>query len=110
MERDSPEPIDGEEFVSGVIRDLETSALGEKEKALLRFVRKITLAPGSITATDTSDLNVVGWDDGAIFYAISACALFNFYNRWVSASGVRPVSDDAFARLGSRMAAVGYTR
>jgi uncharacterized peroxidase-related enzyme len=102
--------LEDEALVWSVIHDLESSSIGEKEKALLRFVRKITLAPGSITATDTSDLNVVGWDDGAIFYAISACALFNFYNRWVSASGVRPVSDDAFARLGSRMAAVGYTR
>jgi uncharacterized peroxidase-related enzyme len=99
-----------EAVVWGVIRDLESSSIDEKEKALLRFVRKVTLAPGSMTAVDTHELNGVGWDDAAIFYAISACALFNFYNRWVSASGVHPVSDEAFKRLGSRMAAVGYAR
>jgi uncharacterized peroxidase-related enzyme len=99
-----------ESLVWSVIDGLETSALADKEKALLRFVHKVTLAPASITATDTQVLNEAGWDDASIFYAISACALFNFYNRWISASGVHPVSDEAFKRLASRMAAAGYAR
>jgi uncharacterized peroxidase-related enzyme len=99
-----------EALVWGVIRDLDASDLESKDKALLRFVRKVTLAPASITAADTQQLNVAGWDDASIFYAISACALFNFYNRWISASGVNPVSDEAFKNLASRMAAVGYAR
>jgi alkylhydroperoxidase family enzyme len=93
-----------------VIRDLEASSLPEKEKALLRFVGKVTLDASSITAADTEHLNQAGWDDASIFYAISACSLFNFYNRWISASGVHPVSDEAFKRLASRMAAKGYIR
>ncbi len=99
-----------EALVWGVIRDLDASDLESKDKALLRFVRKVTLAPASITAADTQQLNVAGWDDASIFYAISACALFNFYNRWISASGVNPVSDEAFKNLASRMAAAGYAR
>lgn len=102
--------LNDEALVWGVIRDLEASSLDYKHKALLRFVRKVTLAPATITVADTSELNTAGWDDAAIFYAISACALFNFYNRWVSASGVHPVSDEAFKRLGSRMATAGYAR
>ena len=94
----------------GVIQDLEASPLPEKKKTLLRFVRKVTLDPSSITAADTHHLNQAGWDDGSIFYAISACALFDFYNRWISASGVHPVSEEAFKRLASRMAAKGYIR
>ncbi len=104
------ELLGDEPLVWSVIRDLETSALPENEKALLRFVHKVTLAPASITAADTQTLNEAGWDDAAIFYAISACALFNFYNRWISASGVHPVSDEAFKHLASRMAAKGYAR
>lgn len=99
-----------EALVWSVVHDLESSSIDDKQKALLRFVRKVTLAPASINAADTHALNAVGWNDGAIFYAISACALFNFYNRWVSASGVHPVSDEAFKRLGSRMATAGYAR
>ena len=99
-----------EALVWSVIDNLETSALAEKEKMLLRFVQKVTLEPSSITAVDTQALNKAGWDDASIFYAISACALFNFYNRWISANGVHPVSDEAFKRLASRMAAAGYVR
>lgn len=104
------ELLHDEALVWSVIRDLESSSLDGKHKALFRFVRKVTLAPASITEVDTGELNAAGWDDAAIFYAISACALFNFYNRWVSASGVHPVSDEVFKRLGSRMANTGYSR
>ena len=99
-----------ESLVWSVIDNLETSALAEKEKALLRFVHKVTLASASITAADTQALNKAGWDDASIFSSISACALFNFYNRWISARGVHPVSDEEFKRLGSRMAVAGYAR
>lgn len=102
--------LDDAPLVWSVIVNLETSALAEKEKALFRFVKKITLEPSSIAATDTQTLNEAGWDDASIFYAISACALFNFYNRWISASGVHPVSDEAFKQLASRMAVAGYAR
>jgi uncharacterized peroxidase-related enzyme len=99
-----------EALVWSVIRDLDASDLDDKEKKLLRFVRQVTQAPSSITATDTQQLNAAGWDDASIYYAISACALFNFYNRWISATGVNPVSDEAFKNLASRMARVGYAR
>lgn len=99
-----------EALVWSVVHDLESSALDEKEKSLLRFVRQVTLAPASITAEDTQRLIAAGWDDSAIFYAISACALFNLYNRWVSASGVHTVSDEACKRLATHMAVTGYSR
>jgi uncharacterized peroxidase-related enzyme len=99
-----------EALVWSVIRDLEASALPEQDKAMLRFARKVTLQSGSIDETDIATLHAAGWDDTSIFYAISACALFNFYNRFVSANGVKPVSDEAFRRLASRMAEKGYVR
>jgi uncharacterized peroxidase-related enzyme len=102
--------LEDEALVWSVVRDVETSPLREKEKALLRFVRKVTLDASLITDRDTQHLREEGWDDASIFYAISACALFNFYNRWVSASGVHPVADESFRRLASRMAAKGYIR
>jgi alkylhydroperoxidase family enzyme len=108
--RESPTPIDGEEFVSGVIRDLETSALGEKEKALLRFVDRVNQHSPEITTADMLPLYAVGWDDEAIYYAITVCALFNFYNRWVDASGVHALSDEMHRQGGKRSASVGYVR
>ncbi|MEO8126903.1 MAG: hypothetical protein ABJF23_31840 [Bryobacteraceae bacterium] len=51
-----------------------------------------------------------GWDDEAIFFAITVCALFNFYNRWIDASGVHALSDEAHRVGGKRTAAHGYAR
>jgi uncharacterized peroxidase-related enzyme len=99
-----------EELVWNAVRDLEGAALPEKDKAILRFTHKVTLDSGSINEQDIATLHAAGWDDTSIFYAIAACALFNFYNRFVSANGVKPVSDHAFLRLAARMAEKGYVR
>jgi uncharacterized peroxidase-related enzyme len=98
------------EFVWSILDDLEGSRLEEKEKALLRFVHKVTLTFSSITAADTACLRDHGWEDGAIFSAITVSALFNFYNRWVSSSGVHPVPIETTRRYAKRMADHGYVR
>ncbi|MBV9769342.1 MAG: hypothetical protein JOZ32_07215 [Bryobacterales bacterium] len=102
--------MDAEAFISGVIRDLETSGLTEKEKALFRFVDRVNGCSRSITAGDVESLHAVGWDDDAIYYAITVCALFNFYNRWVDASGVHALSDEVHRQGGKRSASSGYVR
>jgi len=102
--------MDAEAFISGVIRDLETSGLTAKEKALFRFVDRVNGCSRSITAGDVESLHVVGWDDDAIYYAITVCALFNFYNRWVDASGVHALSDEVHRQGGKRSASSGYVR
>ena len=110
LEKESTTPVNGEEFVAAVIRDLETSALSEKEKALLRFVDRVNHHSQQITAEDMQPLYAVGWDDAAIYYAITVCALFNFYNRWVDATGVHAMSEEAHRAGGKRMALNGYVR
>jgi alkylhydroperoxidase family enzyme len=100
----------GEQLVESVIRDLETSGLGEKEKVLLRFVDKVNHHSTQITAADMEPLRSAGWDDEAIYYAITVCALFNFYNRWIDATGVHALSDEAHRRGGIRSADSGYVR
>ena len=110
LERESTTPVNGEEFVAGVIRDLETCGLSEKEKALLRFVDRVNRHSTEITAEDMQPLYTVGWDDAAIYYAITVCALFNFYNRWVDASGVHALSDEMHRVGAKRSANVGYVR
>ena len=102
--------MDAEAFISDVIRDLETSGLTEKEKALFRFVERVNGCSRSITSNDIESLHAVGWDDDAIYYAITVCALFNFYNRWVDASGVHALSDEAHRQGGIRSAGAGYVR
>jgi alkylhydroperoxidase family enzyme len=93
-----------------VLADLETSALPGHEKALLRFVRKVNEDSVHIGAPDIDALHEVGYTDEAIYYAITVCALFNFYNRWIDASGVHPMSDDAHRTGAKRSAIHGYSR
>jgi alkylhydroperoxidase family enzyme len=110
LEKESPTPIDAEEFVAGVMRDLETSGLGEKEKTLFRFIDRVNHHSPEITPQDMQPLYAAGWDDGEIYYAITVCALFNFYNRWIDASGVHALSDETHRQGGKRSASVGYVR
>jgi alkylhydroperoxidase family enzyme len=102
--------LGSEELVQAVLSDLESSALPEREKALLRFVSKVNRDSPSITAEDMQLLYDAGWADDAIYYAITVCALFNFYNRWIDASGVHALSDEAHREGGKRTAAHGYVR
>jgi len=84
--------------------------LPEKDKALLRFVTKVNLDSPSISPADMQPLYEAGWQDDAIYYAVTVCALFNFYNRWIDASGVHALSDEAHREGGKRTAIHGYVR
>jgi len=96
--------------VRGVLRDLETSALDEKHKALLRFVDKVNHDSPRMSEEDMKPLYAVGWNDDAIYFAVTVCALFNFYNRWIDATGVHALSDEAHREGGKRTAMHGYAR
>jgi hypothetical protein len=102
--------LGNEELVWSVLRDLETSKLEEKEKSLFRFVDKVNHESQKITAADMQPLYAVGWTDEVIYFAITVCALFNFYNRWVDASGVHALSEESHREGGKRSALHGYVR
>ena len=97
-------------MVASVLKDLETSQLDEKHKALLRFVDKVNHDSPRTSPDDMKPLYDNGWDDDAIFFAITICAMFNFYNRWIDATGVHALSDEAHRVGGKRTAAHGYAR
>lgn len=92
------------------MRDLETSRLDDRHKALLRFVDKVNRESPTITAEDMKPLYAAGWNDEAIYFAVTVCALFNFYNRWIDATGVHALSEEAHREGGKRTAMHGYAR
>ena len=98
------------ELVEAVVRDFESSALTAAEKALFRFLDKVNHDSPRITAEDMASLREHGWTDEQLYYAITVCALFNFYNRWIDATGVPALSDEAHRAGGKRTAANGYVR
>ncbi len=96
--------------MASVLADVETSQLSEQEKALFRFVRKVNENSVNIAPSDIEVLHAAGYSDEAIYYAITVCALFNFYNRWIDASGVHAMSDAAHRAGAKRSAIHGYSR
>jgi alkylhydroperoxidase family enzyme len=96
--------------VWAVLRDLEASKLDDRHKALFRFVAKVNHDSPRISAADLQPLYDAGWNDDAIFFAITVCALFNFYNRWIDATGVHALSAEAHREGGKRTAMHGYAR
>lgn len=104
------ELLGGDQIVKHVLHDVESSPIEEKEKVLLRFVKKITIHLPDIRQDDVERVRDSGWTDAAIYYAITTCALFNFYNRWVSATGVHAVSDESHRSRAKLVAREGYVR
>jgi alkylhydroperoxidase family enzyme len=88
--------------------DMEASSLSTAEKTMLRFVDKVNHDSPNISPEDMKPLYEAGWDDEQIYYAITVCALFNFYNRWIDATGVHAMSAEAHREGAKRMAVDGY--
>jgi uncharacterized peroxidase-related enzyme len=89
----------------GLMADLATSAVDEKLKPLLAYVGKLTRTPAMMNDADAAPVYAAGWDEQALFDAVSVCALFNFMNRIVEGSGIKsnPLAASQ-AELDARMA------
>lgn len=77
------------EAVNALARgDVAASGLPEDERALLEFVRKVTLHAYRITAEDTERLRQRGYSDEQLAEAVYVAALFAFFNRVADAFGL----------------------
>ena len=92
------------------MRDFESSGLDEQHKALFRLIDKVNQDSPRMTAADLDVARGAGWTDEALYFAITVCALFNFYNRWIDATGVHALSDEAHRQGAKRSAISGYAR
>jgi alkylhydroperoxidase family enzyme len=96
--------------VESVLRDAESSGLDGRHKALFRFLDKVNRESYAIDESDLHEVRAAQWTDEELYFAITVCALFNFYNRWIDASGVHALSDDAHRQGAKRSAQSGYAR
>ena len=93
-----------------VLNDVESCSFDDSNKALFRFIDKVNHDSARIRPGDLEAVRAAGWSDEALYFAITVCALFNFYNRWIDATGVHAMSEEAHRAGGKRMAAEGYAR
>lgn len=64
-----------------------------KELGLLRYVRKLTLAPQKMEEADVKAARASGASDEEIFEANQVCAYFNYSNRLLNGLGVTTKGD-----------------
>jgi hypothetical protein len=92
-------------------RVMQPGSLASPGKSIVTIHHaKVNSESPRITATDMEPLYASGWDDEAIYFAITICALFNFYNRWIDATGAHPMSLETHREGGKRTALHGYVR
>jgi len=91
-----------------VLADYKTAPITDAEKALFEYITKVNGNCWQVEQNDIDRLHSAGWTDEAIYDAIMVCGLFNFYNRWVDASGVEVMSKENHAASGKRLATRGY--
>jgi alkylhydroperoxidase family enzyme len=91
-----------------VLADHETAPLDEMDRALFRLIAQICADSNQIRQPQIDAAKAAGWSDEALYDAITVCALFQFYNTWIDATGVHDLPASAYAAGGARMAAGGY--
>ena len=97
------------ELVRAVLEDYRTAPLPEREKALLAFIDQVNRASSTIRQEDVDEVKRAGWTEEAVYDAVTVCALFNFYNRWIDATGVQDMPAAAYELSGKRLKEHGYT-
>ncbi|HEU4751784.1 MAG TPA: peroxidase [Armatimonadota bacterium] len=68
--------------------DVDGAQLSDKERALMEYVKVLTLEPAKVRDTDVERLRKAGWKDEEIFEASFITALFAFFNRMADAYGL----------------------
>ena len=91
-----------------MLRDYRTAPIGDREKALFAFIEKMNRESSRLNKGDIDEVKAAGWSEEALYDAITVCALFNFYNKWVDAAGVGDMPADAYLASGERLGALGY--
>jgi uncharacterized peroxidase-related enzyme len=96
-----------EGLVAALLDDLDTAAVEERMKPVLRYVGKLTRTPSQMTPADAEAVYTAGWDERALHDAVSVCALFNFMNRLADGLGIQ-AGERYFQQAAERLASQGY--
>lgn len=90
------------------MQDYRTAPIGDREKALFAFIEKMNGESSRLLKEDLEEVKAAGWTEEALYDAVTVCALFNFYNKWIDATGVSDMTAAAYAVSGERLATSGY--
>ena len=95
------------DLLARMIDDLERSGLEAKWLPLMAYVRKLTLSPSRLVASDAQAVLAAGWDEQALHDTIAVVCLFNFMNRFADGHGIKG-DTGVFAARGKALMEGGY--
>lgn len=94
--------------MDAVLEDYRTAPIDDRDRALFAFIEKVNRASNQIGRPDVDAVIAAGWTEEAVYDAITVCALFNFYNTWIDATGVGDMPPQMYEMSGQRLATRGY--
>jgi uncharacterized peroxidase-related enzyme len=89
-----------EGLLAALLTDVDGAPVERRWKVLLRYLRTLTHTPSRLTKADAEAVLAAGWDEKALYDAVSVCALFNFMNRFVEGLGI--TADQAYFAAAAR--------
>jgi alkylhydroperoxidase family enzyme len=97
-----------EATVHAVLSDWRTAPIGERLRATLGFLEKLTLTPDEVGADDVTVLRNAGLTDRAIREAIYVCFLFSVMDRLADAFDFTIPSAKSTERAARFLYRMGY--
>jgi uncharacterized peroxidase-related enzyme len=96
-----------EEQLRKMLFDLDDVQMEARMRALLEYVRRLTLSPHQLVQADADAVFAAGWSERALHDAILTTCLFNFMNRLLDGHGCSG-SQQLFEQRGAGLAREGY--
>jgi alkylhydroperoxidase family enzyme len=94
--------------VERALEDPETAPIDERVRTMLRFVRKLAMTPGDVTAADIAPLRAQGLSKDAIADVVHVIFLFSTYTRLADTLGWDIPPPAAFEVSAKRLITRGY--
>jgi uncharacterized peroxidase-related enzyme len=95
-------------MVQAVLQDWRTAPIPEKTRAMLGFLKKMTLNPQDLGPADAAPLRQAGITEEEIADAIHIAGAFNLINRLADSMGWEAQSEVAVHKFADMLLKIGY--
>lgn len=95
-------------LVPKLVADLAGAPVNDKLKPLLALVKKLAVAPNTITQADADAIFAAGWDEAAYHSAVACTARMTFMTKIVHGHGFIPMSPERAKANAEHRAKAGY--
>jgi alkylhydroperoxidase family enzyme len=100
--------VAGSEITNAVLEDYTTAPIDERLRAMLSFLKKLTLTPQAVTADDARPVLAAGVSREAFTQALYVQAMFAFITRCADAFDFEIPPESSFVASAGALIKMGY--